>query len=597
MKFNHVTVLEYKYLFGEISGDKQAEILRLLEGLNFDLAFPIVARLNNIVRKNSLKTVEEEVVMWFGSKSSLTAEYLKRIAKGYDHAEHASLRLLNIWSNLTLLERFLEVHHQGRGLNNDNVDTDKTHENLFEAYLLINELYVASFNQQKILDSIPNNVGLVMKMGVTMSTMLLPYHDLNHVDASDAMISQFIKAVYFFQFAEKYLPDMLNAFLKAYSVPTWRDYFKGIFPIVDHALRNNAEGLGYLTINENDPKAQISRLFLSTLAVGEAYSEQSSYDFITLRSKPLMQINPDKYLVIDNLLLYNKMYNSLFFEFNSLLKNKPELFRKGDFKGYLNDNFSESFLANQVLNTIFQHKRYLKFSGEEIREKYKKRFSAEPDYYVRDNDKVFIFELKDTLVNGEIKQSFDVNRIGAELRTKFWFKEYEKDGIVTKISPKAIRQIKNNLVRLAKNELPFDNDLENKKLTVYPVLLYVDQSLSTPGINDIIQQWFAFELLTEAELGPVQERFDIMPLTMIDLDTLVLFQDDFKDGNYILETLIPQFWMYKQYLFDQGANEPGYKGVYESYLSFGAFLRMNRTQRRTPALFSEFGRLLFETEQ
>lgn len=51
--------------------------------------------------------------------------------------------------------------------------------------------------------------------------------------------------------------------------------------------------------------------------------------------------------------------------------------------------------------------------------------------------------------------------------------------------------------------IPFDTDLGHKFLKVYPVLLYIDQSLSMSGINRIVQQWFAMELAHDQELGIV----------------------------------------------------------------------------------------------
>src|SRR5690606_16297760 len=193
---------------------------------------------------------------------------------------------------------------------------------------------------------------LVIKMGFATTIMLLPYHDLNHIDPSDAMITNFIKAVHFFQFAEVNLPELIPVFLRPYGSSNWRDYFIAIFPLVDHALRKNEAGLGYLVIDENNPRAQTSMKFLSNLSISADTKGFLQQDFILPRSKPLFQIDTNKYLVIDNLLVFNKLYNSLFFEFNSVVKNHPELFDKGNFKSFYNDNFSESYLSKQVLDQI-----------------------------------------------------------------------------------------------------------------------------------------------------------------------------------------------------------------------------------------------------
>ena len=84
---------------------------------------------------DNLLTVSNEFVMLFGLKSDLATIYLKRIAQGHEQAENNNLCLLNIWSYLTLLERFLEIHHQGKLTDRDSVDAANKHENLIKEYL------------------------------------------------------------------------------------------------------------------------------------------------------------------------------------------------------------------------------------------------------------------------------------------------------------------------------------------------------------------------------------------------------------------------------------------------------------------------------
>lgn len=88
-----------------------------------------------------------------------------------------------------------------------------------------------------------------------------------------------------------------------------------------------------------------------------------------------------------------------------------------------------------------------------------------------------------------------------------------------------------------------------------------------------------------------------MPVTMVDLDTLIIFQDDFSSGKLKLEELIPRFWAYKEGLLAIGKLNIN-QAIFDSNLSFGAFLRINRKRRHLPELFTSFGRLLFdETNQ
>lgn len=589
MGVRHVTVVEYKYLFKDFDINIDNVIKDLIGGMGMKTAFPVVAKLNFTVRNEKFNSVIDELKFWFGSNSLLVNDYKRMIFNAYPKSEHQSLRILNIWSNFRLLELIL----QNADISEVEQDDDIISDRLMKAYLLINQAYITSSNHKEILASIPNEIGKIPKIAITIATMLLPYHDINHIDPNDAFMSQSIKAIYFFQFAEKEIPEMLEKFLGLYGVKTWREYLIALLPIASHALQSNKEGLGYLNIEEGSANYEISKKFLAMLAVGDSQIENSDVDFVLLRSRPLMQLNINSFLVIDNLLIYNKIYNSLYFEFNKLLKDDRNIFSKGDFKGYLNSHFSEDFLAKSVLDIVFKNEVFFKISGSKIKASYGKKFSAEPDYYVRKNDEIFIFELKDTYIKGEVKQSFIADDMLTELKLKLWVKEYEKDGKLKK-SPKAILQLINNIKRIIENALPFDQDLLDKKMIVFPVLLYIDQSLSTPGINEIIQNWFRMEVNNEPVILNALNRVHIMPLTMIDLDTLILMQDDFRDGNIDSAENIFYYWEYKRDMVHKGLEEKNFHIASNGMLPFSDFIKKRRTKRRTPDIFMEFGKLIFE---
>lgn len=589
MSVRHVVVAEYKYLFQDFSIHKEDAIQGYIKGINLKTAFPVVARLNYSIRKEGFSSITEELIYWFGSQSPQVEIYKKRILNAYPPTEVKSVRIMNIWSNLRLLELILN------NLDEPEIeqDVESVSDKLLKAYLLINETYITSFNHRKIMDSIPDIFGKLQKTALTITTMLLPYHDLNHIDANDAFVAHFIKAIYFFQFAEEHMPEMLQGFLKSYGVESWREYIIVLIPVADHALQRNKEGLGYLNVNASQLNYKTTQKFLTMLSVGGGFIENPEIDFILLRSKPLMQVDTDRFLVIDNLLVFNKIYNSLYFEFNALLEDDPELFKKGDFKGYLNSHFSEDYLAKAVLDIVFKNEKYKKMSGAEIKKKHQKKFAAEPDYYVRYNDEIYLFELKDTYVRGDVKQSFDATKILTELKLKLWVKEFEKDG-VPKASSKAVLQLINNIKRIIEDKLPFDDGLKDKKLVIFPVLLYIDQSLSTPGLNEIVQNWFFMEMGKEPAIVEASDRVQIMPLTMIDLDTLILMQDDFKDNELDLPEIIYFYWKHKQEQVMKGFQEESFQQVSKGMLPFAAFIRMGRTKRRTPDIFMEFAKIIFD---
>jgi hypothetical protein len=558
-----------------------------LSGITIKLAYPIAARLNHTVRNGKLSSVKDELEFWFGSQSKMVGIFDDRIKTAYPSEEYNGLRILNIWSNLRLLEYILENPEDVENELDNNIIYDK----LIKAYLLINQMYLANLNTKNILDSIPNERGIVFKSALTFAAMSLPYHDLNHVDPLDAFIVHTIKAIYFFKFMEENLSELLNKFLQTYEVNDWKMYLRALLPIAHHALRRNTEGLSYLNLDASMKESEVQKRFLNLLSSGSTKIPEK--DFVNLRSRPLLSLSETRFLVIDNLLVFNKIYNSLYFEFNELVQSNPIILGKTNFKSYLNSHFSEDYLAKSILGVLFENE--LKISGSEIKSRYKNKIKSEPDYYAKKHNGVFLFELKDTFIKGETKQGFDPLEILKELQTKFWYTESEKNGKL-KISHKAILQLIGNIVKIIENDFLFDSNVAADPLYIFPIILYVDQSLSTIGINDIICQWFSEEVLKSAAIMNRRQNIQILPVTMIDLDTLILFQDEFRDSRRDLGADIINYWNQKNELIKRGLQLKT-NIISNGLLPFGQFIRLNRNNRTPPIIFEELAKAIFSKDQ
>mgnify|MGYP001258769897 CR=1 FL=1 len=72
--------------------------------------------------------------------------------------------------------------------------------------------------------------------------------------------------------------------------------------------------------------------------------------------------------------------------------------------GYLyRDDFSEEVVMKKVLDEIFHWKYFVKRQEAATRD-------SEPDYYVRHNNKIYLFENKDILVRADIKSSSELEK-------------------------------------------------------------------------------------------------------------------------------------------------------------------------------------------
>ena len=107
-----------------------------------------------------------------------------------------------------------------------------------------------------------------------------------------------------------------------------------------------------------------------------------------------------------------------------------------------------------MYNVLFDvyAKKYIQKSGEEIKNTY--NIDAEPDYYIRNGNKIYLFESKDILIPSEVKISNDYTKITAELKKRLYYEE-KGDGSISK---KAILQLLYNIKKLLKKNAEWDSN-------------------------------------------------------------------------------------------------------------------------------------------
>ena len=66
----------------------------------------------------------------------------------------------------------------------------------------------------------------------------------------------------------------------------------------------------------------------------------------------------------------------------------------------------------RILDRIYHKPYFIKKSVIAIKDN-------EPDYYIRHNKRIYLFENKDVLIAKNVKSSGDINKINAVLKAKF----------------------------------------------------------------------------------------------------------------------------------------------------------------------------------
>ncbi|HCN83668.1 MAG TPA: hypothetical protein DIT07_08610 [Sphingobacteriaceae bacterium] len=515
----------------KVHGQKKAITSDDITTLEKETWAKILARLNHLAHTRKNYTVDKVLNNWFGeSNKEYSNGLLAKIIHSYVALEvnPQELITINIWSNLTLLDKVLEHKNIEKPL----VSNDESERRLFDIYIAINEEF--GLKSDDIFKKIPEEKypNIVDRFARSTLTLLFPYHDINHFTAIELLVVNFIKAYYCFKFLEKSHPELLKLFLLPYKSESWQDYLKAILPVVDHAItKGNDSGLNYLSI-EHSPEPEKSKIFLDFLSLVDQTEYIIKTDFLHARAHPLFKTADGSYLIMDAILIVNRVYNSIFFEILRLAeKNKKLKPAYKDFFSEYTTNFIEKYLGYTLLEQIFENTRYYRISGDEIKTNFE--VDTEPDYYVRNGNKIFLFEIKGSFITGDSKQSFSYDIIEPELKLKFLYNDIKGE-------KKAILQLVERIVILFEGKASYDPNYKPSNIRIYPILVFSEIILTTPGVSHVFNNWFWEEIEKHEILKKNKHR--IYDLVLIDIDTLILYTDQFKTQNSLFESTILEYY-------------------------------------------------------
>ena len=193
---------------------------------------------------------------------------------------------------------------------------------------------------------------------------------------------------------------LLNELYKKFDVNNYKEFLGKLLPISFNIVSSNREGKFDLIV-EKDSKYLSNITFLDKLTVSTEVTDGEDIDYINLRANPLYKIQKDKYRIIYPLFAIEKTYNGLYFllkEINEGLSDKLKI----NLRQLITFDFSEKYLLYKILGRAF-NKKYFKLEGQQM------STDGAPDYYVRNGNKIYLFESKDVLVNAKVKESYEDN--------------------------------------------------------------------------------------------------------------------------------------------------------------------------------------------
>jgi hypothetical protein len=425
---------------------------------------------------------------------------------------------------------------------------------LLKLFLLFNEDVLK--NYQNVVDSI-RSLGNERKLQRLIFAGSFSQSDLVNIDYAQLFYTQIYKKTKLLDFLSKdyRYTSVLNALLNEFHCSSKEEFLKAIGNAVLISIKSTEPSWTVLVVDKKDKKGEHILKNLAIKLTKESNIEQD--DYLILRNTPFQKIAKRQYRVIFDLFLIKKLYNGLIFKLSTYDQN---------FLGRIRDDFSERVLVYDTLTKMFSDKNTKNITGNEFKAK---RLKTSPDYYSRINDDILLFESKDFFMTGKSKLSYDFNIIENGLKTN------EKSDKEDRLK-KAVSQLIKNIERCILKEIPDDNNYEVDKIRIFPIIIVHDSLYSAPGLNYWVYYWF-IDVMQKMKSDLKFSFFDfnrVMPLTIIEIDTLILYQKYFIERKFDLINLIEQYHRYVR--FDLAGKLPSElieEHAMKSALSFSEFVR------------------------
>jgi len=189
---------------------------------------------------------------------------------------------------------------------------------------------------------------------------------------------------------------------------------------------------------------------------------------------------------------------------------------------------------------------------------------GKPDALFKMGNNLFIIELKDSLMSETVMESFDYKSIENHIiRT---FIQSEKKG-------KAIKQLFSYIDNYYNNEYEKDGFPYNKRLNIYPIIIYTDYKYRINGLNHFLSVKFG-ELINHKDIDNSKKQ-RIRPLTVIGLDCMFNLQLKFQGKKIKLADAIDNYHKYIKTTAKKNENK-GVELFSKLYPSFDRYLPENR---------------------
>ena len=399
---------------------------------------------------------------------------------------------------------------------------------LFRVILALNEKIV-SFNNRKEL----------YKLDELMFLNGFLTNDTNNYSLKTVLQPQ----IYYFHLLVDYIPfsDVLSkaaeVLFNNWGIKSWQQYYTTIIWLAyetDKYYQEKQNGVPIIPLDKmklNDETGLFSPSLVEYLSINEdeyiPYREEGAskielnVDYRRFRAKPFVKLKDGSgYVVINNQLLCERLFNSLYFDFSPLINGK-----KGScgFFDY-NKSFVEKILFRQTFFNCLPPTCYTYpiRNSNDASEK-----SNEPDFYARTKrSELIVVECKAIKMNGECRDDGDYVRLLEELHEKIVLKTRNLDKTRKEFQgepePIGVGQLINHIDSIEANSFEWDMSIPNE-VSYYPLLVFEDIRLLQPGLLSILNRWFYEEIEKKPEM--ILSEMACNPIMAVSINSLYIYND------------------------------------------------------------------------
>lgn len=516
-------VVEYSNFF---VGEAQIDICSTLKLYSRKMLVRMAAILS--LHYGNMCIPDEEHTL-FSESSKKHMPYLNTLIKAYykrfELVEGQKVQVLTYRTSLELWRQIFAI--RAEEFTNEVAEND-IEWLLFKVILTINEKLV-NYNKRKELYKLDE---LIFLNGFLTN-------DSNHYDIQTILQPQ----MYYFQRLVDFIPSnevmtkATKVLLHNWGIESWQQYYTTIVIIAhetDKYYKSKTNGLPIITPKWLELNQESG--FLSPSLMEHLYIEEEEYipyidedvsknelniDYRRFRSKPFVKLKDGSgYVVINNQLLCERLFNSLFFDFRPLINGSKNSCGFFDY----NKDFIERVLFR---NTFFKCIPSACYTFPSRKGDNAHELPHEPDFYARTKrGELILVECKAVKMNGECRDDGDYLRLLDELHEKIVLKTRNLDksrkDYKGEPEPIGVGQLIHHIDSIEADSFPWDSRIPDDVI-YYPILVFENIKLVQKGILSIVNRWFNEEVEKKKDLD--LKDISCMPVMVVSINTLYLYDE------------------------------------------------------------------------